>query len=138
MDVGAWLQSLGMERYEKVFRENAVDEDVLPNLSADDLKELGITSVGHRRKLLDGLAELRAQSRPGQAHGRTPVPPARDHGRDPPGHCPLLLEGTRRLRVRLLRRSPHCDRSSNVASERPRAASHAFASRVVSRRFTGW
>ncbi|OYD59939.1 UNVERIFIED_ORG: SAM (Sterile alpha motif) domain-containing protein [Burkholderia sp. CF145] len=69
MDVGAWLHSLGMERYEKVFRENAVDEDVLPNLSADDLKELGIASVGHRRKLLDGLAELRAQSRPGHAAG---------------------------------------------------------------------
>jgi class 3 adenylate cyclase/tetratricopeptide (TPR) repeat protein len=48
-----------MERYERVFRENAIDADVLRRLTADDLKELGITSVGHRRKLLDALAELR-------------------------------------------------------------------------------
>ncbi|MGF6971011.1 class 3 adenylate cyclase/tetratricopeptide (TPR) repeat protein [Paraburkholderia sp. WC7.3g] len=62
MDVAAWLCSLGMERYQRVFRENAIDADVLPNLTADDLKELGITSVGHRRKLLDALAELRART----------------------------------------------------------------------------
>ena len=64
MDVAAWLHSLGMERYEPVFRENAIDPDVLRNLTADDLKELGIASVGHRRKLLDALAELRARTEP--------------------------------------------------------------------------
>lgn len=51
MDVAAWLRSLGMERYEQAFRENAIDGDVLCKLCADDLKELGVTSVGHRRKL---------------------------------------------------------------------------------------
>ncbi|BBQ01052.1 hypothetical protein BSFA1_61800 (plasmid) [Burkholderia sp. SFA1] len=61
MDVAVWLRSLGMERYEPAFRENAIDEDVLRQLTADDLKELGIASVGHRRRLLDALAELRAQ-----------------------------------------------------------------------------
>ncbi|SAK84182.1 adenylate/guanylate cyclase [Caballeronia temeraria] len=59
MDVAAWLRSLGMERYAPAFRENAIDADVLRNLTADDLKELGVVSVGHRRTLLDALAGLR-------------------------------------------------------------------------------
>lgn len=67
MDVTAWLCSLGMERYEPAFRENAIDADVLCNLTVDDLKELGVTSVGHRRKLLSALAELRARTEPRQA-----------------------------------------------------------------------
>ncbi|MFP3566227.1 adenylate/guanylate cyclase domain-containing protein [Paraburkholderia sp. SIMBA_030] len=67
MDIAAWLRSLGMERYETVFRENAIDEDILHSLTADDLKELGIASVGHRRKLLDALAELRARKDSGHA-----------------------------------------------------------------------
>ncbi|SAK71849.1 adenylate/guanylate cyclase [Caballeronia glebae] len=67
MDVAVWLRSLGMERYELVFRENAIDADVLRNLTADDLKELGVVSVGHRRKLLDALGELRAKAGPRQA-----------------------------------------------------------------------
>ncbi|MFL9962884.1 adenylate/guanylate cyclase domain-containing protein [Paraburkholderia sediminicola] len=62
MDVAVWLHSLGMERYEPVFRENAIGADVLRNLTADDLKELGIASIGHRRKLLDALADLRART----------------------------------------------------------------------------
>ncbi|MBB5510202.1 adenylate/guanylate cyclase domain-containing protein [Paraburkholderia atlantica] len=62
MDVAVWLHNLGMERYEPVFRENAIDADVLRNLTADDLKELGIASVGHRRKLLAALTELRART----------------------------------------------------------------------------
>ncbi|MDR5836508.1 adenylate/guanylate cyclase domain-containing protein [Caballeronia sp. LZ034LL] len=60
MDIALWLQSLGMERYVTVFRENAIDADVLRHLTADDLKDLGVVSVGHRRKLLDALADLRA------------------------------------------------------------------------------
>ncbi|MFP3558036.1 adenylate/guanylate cyclase domain-containing protein [Paraburkholderia sp. SIMBA_049] len=67
MDIAAWLRSLGMERYEPVFRENAIDEDVLCSLTADDLKELGIASVGHRRKLLDALTELRVRKDSGHA-----------------------------------------------------------------------
>ncbi|MDR5759625.1 adenylate/guanylate cyclase domain-containing protein [Caballeronia sp. LZ035] len=60
MDIALWLHSLGMERYASAFRENAIDADVLRHLTADDLKDLGVLSVGHRRKLLDALAELRA------------------------------------------------------------------------------
>jgi class 3 adenylate cyclase len=61
MDLGGWLRSLGLEQYETVFRENFVDEKVLPSLTAEDLKDLGIGFVGHRRKLLDAIALLRAE-----------------------------------------------------------------------------
>jgi class 3 adenylate cyclase len=60
MDLGDWLRSLGLERYEAVFRENEITEKVLPNLTAEDLKDLGVGIVGHRRTLLDALAALRA------------------------------------------------------------------------------
>src|SRR5579872_2317601 len=60
MDVVVWLRSLGLGQYEAAFRDNEVDDSVLPNLTAEDLKELGVTAVGHRRKLLDAIAEFRA------------------------------------------------------------------------------
>jgi class 3 adenylate cyclase/predicted ATPase len=59
MDVAVWLRSLGLEQYEAAFRDNAVDEAVLPKLTAEDLKELGVAAVGHRRMLLDAVAQLR-------------------------------------------------------------------------------
>jgi len=59
MDVVVWLWSLGLEQYEAAFRENAVDETVLPKLTAEDLRDLGVTAVGHRRKRLEAIAELR-------------------------------------------------------------------------------
>jgi class 3 adenylate cyclase/predicted ATPase len=58
MNVAGWLQGLGFERYVQAFRENDIDLDVLPRLTADDLIGLGVTSIGHRRKLLDAIAEL--------------------------------------------------------------------------------
>ncbi|HSA82192.1 MAG TPA: adenylate/guanylate cyclase domain-containing protein [Geminicoccaceae bacterium] len=62
MDVGDWLRSLGLERYEQVFRDNEIDLDLLPNLTADDLKDLGVALVGHRRRLLDAIAALRVEA----------------------------------------------------------------------------
>ena len=59
MDVVVWLRSLGLGKYEAAFRDNEVDDSVLPNLTAEDLKELGVTALGHRRKLLDAIAALR-------------------------------------------------------------------------------
>jgi len=59
MDIVVWLRSLGLGRYEAAFRENEIDETVLPNLTAEDLKELGVSALGHRRKLLDAIAALR-------------------------------------------------------------------------------
>jgi class 3 adenylate cyclase/tetratricopeptide (TPR) repeat protein len=62
MDLGAWLRSLGLEQYETAFRESAIDDTVLPSLTAEDLKDLGVGTVGHRRKLLDAIAALRADA----------------------------------------------------------------------------
>ena len=62
MDLGGWLRNLGLGQYEAAFRENAIDDTVLPNLTAEDLKDLGVAIVGHRRKLLDAIAALRADA----------------------------------------------------------------------------
>ena len=58
MDILAWLRELGLERYEQAFRENEIVADILPKLTADDLKDIGVTIVGHRRKLLEAIAAL--------------------------------------------------------------------------------
>ena len=60
MDVAAWLQGLGLERYVPAFRDNEIDWDALPKLSAEDLKDLGVVLRGHRRRLLDAIAALGA------------------------------------------------------------------------------
>jgi class 3 adenylate cyclase/predicted ATPase len=59
MDVAEWLRGLGLEQYATAFRENDIGERVLPSLTADDLKELGVNLIGHRRLMLDGIAALR-------------------------------------------------------------------------------
>jgi hypothetical protein len=62
MDLGGWLRSLGLEEYETAFRQNHIDDTILPSLTAEDLKDLGIGSIGHRRKLIDAIALLRADA----------------------------------------------------------------------------
>ena len=59
MDIADWLRSLGLEQYEPTFRDNAIDGAVLPRLTPDDLKDIGVAQVGHRRTLLDAIAALR-------------------------------------------------------------------------------
>src|ERR1700730_10470600 len=63
MDVVAWLRSLGLAEYEAAFRENRIDETVLPKLTVEDLKELGVSALGDRRKLLDAIAALSADAK---------------------------------------------------------------------------
>ena len=58
MEVSSWLRGLGLENYTQAFHANDIDAEVLPRLTADDLSALGITSIGHRRKLLDAIAAL--------------------------------------------------------------------------------
>src|SRR5438046_3836389 len=58
MDIAAWLRDLGFAQYEGAFRDNDIDADVLRRLTADDLRELGVASIGHRRRLLDAIALL--------------------------------------------------------------------------------
>src|ERR1700726_2680321 len=62
MDVGGWLRRLGLEQYEASFRENKIADTVLPRLTAEDLKDLGVGFVGDRRKLLDAIAAVRAEA----------------------------------------------------------------------------
>jgi hypothetical protein len=52
------LRSLGLEQYEPAFRANEIDARVVPSLTAEDPKDLGVTLVGHRRRLLDAIAAL--------------------------------------------------------------------------------
>src|SRR5215510_6934367 len=61
MDVGGWLRNLGLERYEQTFVENAIDSDVLPELTESDLKKLGIP-LGDRKRLIKAIRGMLADS----------------------------------------------------------------------------
>ena len=71
MDVARWLRGLGLERYQAAFRDNEIDWQVLSSLTADDLKEIGITAVGHRRRLIEAIAALRTEAEPAPTATRT-------------------------------------------------------------------
>ena len=74
MDISAWLRELGLERYEQAFRENEIVADILPKLTADDLKDIGVTVVGHRRKFLEAIAGLtKPSASERQAEARAPA-----------------------------------------------------------------
>ncbi|MBR0784842.1 adenylate/guanylate cyclase domain-containing protein [Bradyrhizobium iriomotense] len=60
MDIGEWLRSLGLQSYEQRFRDNGIDLEILSHLTVEDLKEIGVQAVGHRRKLLDAIGLLPA------------------------------------------------------------------------------
>jgi hypothetical protein len=66
MDVAVWLRSVGLKQYEAAFRENAITEKLLPSLTAEDLKDLGVF-VGHRRALLNAIADLSSGAHTPQA-----------------------------------------------------------------------
>src|SRR2546428_13598265 len=79
MDLAEWLRGLGLEQYAPAFRDNDIDGEILRRLTAEDLRELGVTSIGHRRRLLDAIAALGAgdtaaispeASAPGEAERR--------------------------------------------------------------------
>jgi class 3 adenylate cyclase/predicted ATPase len=59
MDIAEWLRNLELAQYEALFRSNDIDGSVLSSLTNEDLKDLGVFSIGHRRKLLDAIAALR-------------------------------------------------------------------------------
>ena len=69
MDIAEWLRGLGLGKYAPAFAENAINWDVLPELTADDLREIGVAAVGDRRRLLAAIAALR-----GSAVAAAPVP----------------------------------------------------------------
>src|SRR6266446_3399796 len=61
MDVGGWLRDLGLGRYEPAFIENAIDSDVLPELTEADLEKLGIP-LGDRKRLIKAIRTMLADS----------------------------------------------------------------------------
>src|SRR6185437_4152014 len=81
MNVVVWLRSLGLGKYEAIFRENEIDETVLPSLTEEHLKQLGVTALGHRVKMLDAIATLRADTAPSRDLKPTPAANASPEGR---------------------------------------------------------
>src|SRR3954449_11764639 len=69
MNVEAWLKSLGLEQYAAAFHENDVNAEALPTLTAEELKDIGVSSIRHRRRLLEAIAALRLQA----TLGETPI-----------------------------------------------------------------
>ena len=74
MDVAGWLRGLGLDQYEANFRDNKIDADVLPQLTADDLKEIGVSAVGDRRRLLAAIAALLGPTPSANAFASSPKP----------------------------------------------------------------
>jgi hypothetical protein len=62
VDIAAWLRHLGLQQYEQAFRDHAIDGATLPTLGAEDLKELGVAALGHRKRLLAAIAQLSTES----------------------------------------------------------------------------
>jgi class 3 adenylate cyclase len=68
VDIGTWLHGLGLAQYEPIFRENAIDTEILPELTEADLEKLGVV-LGHRKRMLRAIAafETRPPTRPAAA-----------------------------------------------------------------------
>ena len=91
MDVGRWLRGLGLGQYEAAFRDNEIDADVLPKLTVEDLKDLGVTVVGHRRKIMSAIEALNARS-------AAPVEAARA----PPTQTPVPADAAERRQLTVM------------------------------------
>lgn len=75
MDIGIWLRDLGLAQYESAFRDNEIDFELLQHLTVEDLKDLGISSVGHRRRILAAIEGLRTPAPAAAAPTPRPEPP---------------------------------------------------------------
>jgi hypothetical protein len=85
MDIGVWLHSLGLGEYEKKFRDNRIDANLLPRLKGEDLMEIGVSALGDRLRLLDAIAAL-ASARPS---ADVPVSSSKSAPLARPGQCLL-------------------------------------------------
>ena len=94
MDIAAWLGGLGLGQYARAFAENGVDAEVLSLLTAEDLREIGVSAVGHRRKLIDAITALQDRGMSAPRAGGDEAPPAGE----PAGHRVIARsrEGERR------------------------------------------
>jgi class 3 adenylate cyclase len=80
--IADWLKQLGMEQYAQRFAENDIDFDILHDLTDQDLEKIGVTSVGHRRKLLRAITHVTSveKIRPATAAAPLATSPAADIG----------------------------------------------------------
>jgi len=69
LDIDGWLRGIGLPQYAEMFRANDINGELLGRLTNDDLKDIGVASFGHRKKLLEAIAEL------GGANTATPASP---------------------------------------------------------------
>jgi class 3 adenylate cyclase len=86
MEIAAWLRGLGLEQYDPAFRDNGIDAAILPKLTGEDLKDIGVARVGDRRKLLEAIVVLR--------EGAAPLPAP-----EPAREAPVSLAERRQLTV---------------------------------------
>jgi class 3 adenylate cyclase len=122
MDIADWLRRLGLEQYEPAFRTNEIDERVLPSLTAEDLRDLGITLVGHRRRLLDAIAALGTTAPPA---ANAPTSASAERRQLTVMFCDLV--GSTALSTRLDPRI--CARSSvHITAPSPRSSPGSMAS----------
>ena len=81
MDIDGWLRGIGLAQYAEMFRANDIDGELLSRLTNDDLKDIGVASLGHRKKLLEAIADLPAHPRRHQSRQPPALPSCR-----PPRH----------------------------------------------------
>ena len=94
MDIDGWLCGIGLAQYAEMFRANDIDGELLGRLTNDDLKDIGVASFGHRKKLLEAIAELRgAPAAAAPAVAPAPIPAA---VAQPPISIPVEVGGERR------------------------------------------
>ena len=78
VDVAQWLADLSLSQYSGAFEEHAIDGDILKRLNDDDLKELGVRALGHRKRLLEAIEALSVTNKSGSPSKLAETPPARD------------------------------------------------------------
>ncbi|PPQ30661.1 AAA family ATPase [Rhodopila globiformis] len=139
MDVGAWLRSLGLGQYEAAFHGNAVDAEMLPGLTSDDLKEMGVVAIGHRRRLLDAIATLPPKAVPAGASVQVSFSPAPAEPGKPPSRPETTAE-RRPLSVMLCDLIGSTALSARLDPEDLREVIRGYQARVVSaiRPFNGF
>jgi class 3 adenylate cyclase len=77
IDIADWLRKLGLERYEVAFRNNEIDWEALPKLTAEDLRDLGVVLGTHRQRLLDAIMSLRTEAPAADVVAVSPDPSVR-------------------------------------------------------------
>ena len=85
IEITDWLRGLGLEQYAAAFRDNDIDGEILRRLTAEDLRELGVASIGHRRRLLDAIAALDEADTAAAGTAGVPAPASTSLARSRPG-----------------------------------------------------